>query len=65
MNPSTSVNLTRRTLGWFLGAALCLGVALPGTAHSAAMPDTSKVAAAAPAETAIDRACAARPQMER
>ncbi len=56
MNPNPSVNLTRRTLGWFLGAALCLGVALPTTARAAAMPDTPKVAAPAQAETAIDRA---------
>ena len=56
MHPNTSVNLTRRTLGWFLGTALCLGVALPSTARAAAMPDTPKVAATAPVETAIDRA---------
>ncbi|MCR5871076.1 S1C family serine protease [Sphingomonas sp. J344] len=56
MNPNPSVNLTRRTLGWFLGAALCLGVALPTTARAAAMPDTPKVAAPAQDETAIDRA---------
>lgn len=56
MHPNPSVNLTRRTLGWFLGAALCMGVALPGTAHSAAMLDAPKVAAAAQSETAIERA---------
>lgn len=56
MNPNTSVNLTRRTLGWFLGAALCLGVALPSTARAAAMPDQPKVAATTQSETAIERA---------
>lgn len=56
MHPNPSVNLTRRTLGWFLGTALCMGVALPGTAHSAAMLDAPKVAAAAQSETAIERA---------
>ncbi len=56
MNPNTSVNLTRRTLGWFLGAALCLGVALPSTARAAAMPDQPKVAAPTQSETAIERA---------
>ncbi|WP_439571570.1 trypsin-like peptidase domain-containing protein [Sphingomonas sp.] len=56
MNPNPSVNLTRRTLGWFLGAALCLGVALPSTARAAAMPDQPKVAATTQSETAIERA---------
>jgi serine protease Do len=56
MNPNTSVNLTRRTLGWFLGASLCLGVALPSTARAAAMPDQARVAAAVQSETAIERA---------
>lgn len=56
MNPNTSVNLTRRTLGWFLGAALCLGVALPSTARAAAMPDQPKVSATTQSETAIERA---------
>lgn len=56
MHPNTSVNLTRRTLGWFLGAALCLGVALPSTARAAAMPDQPKVAATTQSETAIERA---------
>lgn len=56
MHPKSSVNLTRRTLGWFLGPALCLSVALPSTARAAAMPDTPKVTATATAETAIDRA---------
>ncbi len=56
MNPNPSVNLTRRTLGWFLGAALCLGVALPTTARAAAMPETPKVAATPQSETAIERA---------
>jgi S1-C subfamily serine protease len=56
MHPNTSVNLTRRTFGWFLGAALCLGVALPSTARAAAMPDLPKVAATTQSETAIDRA---------
>ena len=56
MNPNTSVNLTRRTLGWFLGAALCLSVALPSTARAAAMPDQPKVAATTQSETAIERA---------
>lgn len=56
MNPNPSVNLTRRTLGWFLGAALCLGVALPSTARAAAMPDRPKISATAQSETAIERA---------
>lgn len=56
MNPNPSVNLTRRTLGWFLGAALCLGVALPSTARAAAMPHQPKITATAQSETAIERA---------
>ena len=56
MNPKSSVNLTRRTLGWFLGAALCMGVALPGSAQAAAMPETRAAAASTQSETAIERA---------
>ncbi|MCP3730868.1 trypsin-like peptidase domain-containing protein [Sphingomonas sp. MG17] len=49
------VNLYRRTLGWFLAASLCLGVALPSTARAAAMPQAA-VAQAAKPETGIERA---------
>lgn len=56
MNPNSSVNLTRRTFGWFLGAALCMGVALPGSAQAAAMPEARAAAATTQSETAIERA---------
>ena len=52
MTATNSVNLWTRTLGWFLAASLCLGLALPSTARAAAMP----VQAAAGAPTGIERA---------
>lgn len=55
MTVTKSVNLGRRTLGWFLAASLCLGIALPSTARAAAMPDAAAAAQTAP-ETGISRA---------
>ncbi|MEG3182377.1 S1C family serine protease [Sphingomonas sp. LT1P40] len=53
MTPKKPFNLMRRSLGWFLAAALCFGVALPSTARAAAMP---VMAQAAKPETGIERA---------
>lgn len=53
MTANRHVNLGRRTLGWFLAASLCLGVALPDPAAAAAMPVK---AVASTAETGISRA---------
>ncbi|MBX3594690.1 MAG: trypsin-like peptidase domain-containing protein [Sphingomonas sp.] len=46
----------RRTLGWFLASALCLGIALPSTARASAMSPVAIAQAAAPAQTGIERA---------
>ncbi len=58
MTARKSVNLCRRTLGWFLAASLGLGVVLPSTARAAAMPASAAQAAARSAgpETGIARA---------
>lgn len=49
-----SVNLRRRTLGWFLAASLTLGVAMPSHTQAAAMPQAAVAQAAK--ETGIERA---------
>lgn len=56
MTPTQSVNLVRRTLGWFLAAALCLGVALPSAARAAAIPARGEARTQTKAQTAIERA---------
>ncbi|QDX26214.1 PDZ domain-containing protein [Sphingomonas suaedae] len=56
MTPHKNSSFTRRTLGWFLAAALCLGLALPSTAQAAAMPASVESPAPTRGETAIERA---------
>ncbi len=64
MTPMKSVNLMRRTLGWFLAAALCFGVALPSTARAAAMPATAQTRIETGIERAMKAVVAISPQDE-
>lgn len=64
MTSTHSVNLVRRMLGWFVAAALCLGVALPAAADAAAMPAQAQTRPETPIERAMRSVVAISPQDE-